>query len=131
MAMATQGLLSIVRDGRTLWKIITGSDGYNIPRVAYNFAVSGIPDDIDAVYVIVVELFRPSSSLFVLGESEWRGGNCDEVPYMYGETFHRPEFNPRWRYGTADYAMILDARSRAMYAVESVKEMTVEQWNKA
>lgn len=32
--MATQGILSIMVDDKVILKLVTGSDGYNIPKIA-------------------------------------------------------------------------------------------------
>lgn len=124
--MSTQGLLSIVQNERTKWKIVTGCDGYNIPKLAYLFAVDGVPDSIDEVHEFATNgtgLFGSCGCLYVLGESEWRNKENEPPPLLYATSFQMPEFNPRWERGTADYAMIYDLDRDCLRVVRRVKAM--------
>lgn len=118
--MATQGLLSIVQNGKVEWKIITGSDGYNIPKLAYLIAAEGVSESIDALHELAVT-YLPDEYMYVLGVNAWRSMSKQVPPVMYAITFNRPEFNPRWHHGTADYAMIYDADSDTMKVVRKVE----------
>lgn len=107
--MATQGVLSIIGHGRVLAKAITGADGYKMVEIA-----SAVRDKKIIEAKKLFELCREyglGGDSFIVQYSpyEWLG-DCeeDELPVLYSETFNEPRFNPRWKYGSADYVEIVD-----------------------
>ncbi len=109
--MATQGIVSVREDGEVVMKIVTGADGYNADKVAAVLKESW-PVNSDKAYDIATENFPGSvESLVVLtrGKTLFKGDG--ELDPRYEETFSDPEFNPRWKHGTADHVEIVDVES--------------------
>lgn len=101
--MATQGLVSVVRGGKVVLKVITGCDGYNAKQLASEIKVS--PSlDLDYVYSLALRMgFGGEASLVVMdAERVFYPYDDNEVPARYRETFDNPRFNPRWASGMID-----------------------------
>jgi len=106
--MATQGLVTVQHSGQVIMKIVAGCDGM-IARKLANFLRTHWPLDIDEVYEMASAMgFGSPSCLIVMTADDFRGGDIDELPELYRSTFNRPDFNPRWAHGTADYFEIVD-----------------------
>lgn len=106
--MATQGVLSVVRGGEVVVKLVTGSDGYQLPKLAEVIREKRLVDVVD-IYVEAERLHIGScGSLYVFD----RDGSCvtngDDLPDKYRETFTVPQWNPRWERGTADYIEVVN-----------------------
>jgi hypothetical protein len=98
--MATQGLVSVVRDGKVVLKVITGCDGYNA-RLLANELVRGKCLDLEYVYNLALAMnFGGRISLVVMNADDVLSE--DEVSSLYRETFDNPRFNPRWASGMID-----------------------------
>ena len=112
--MATNGVLSIIHNGNTKFKIIVGSEGMCIPELKQWFEqnkkvtaeelyqkakeLSGCP------YLVVQ--YSPSEALFDRNE-------IPSLPEVYGDTFKYPTVNPRdpgekWCTDFIDRAYIFD-----------------------
>lgn len=108
--MATQGMVSVRKNGRVVMKIVVGCNGYKAHAVAktirmmrrvptkkeannisYNVGFGG---DLDKVIVTKSNAYRFTGQMG-----------------LYQSTFHKPEFNPRWKRGTVDYLEIVDLPS--------------------
>jgi len=113
--MGTQGLVSVVKDNEVQLKIIVGTDGYNAaplakwlranpdaqPREIYDRALD---IGFGSKHSLVVQ-FGPNESIADEG--------IGDLSPLYIEKFSDPKFNPRWRYGTADHVVIVDANMPA------------------
>lgn len=112
--MATQGLLSITRDGKVVAKIVTGSDGYYIPDLAK--ALRKKPT------TTATELMRMAKSVGLGGCSLIvqtapdvflsDDDNPDELPELYKTKFHESRFNPRWANGTCEYTEVVEINKK-------------------
>ena len=117
--MATQGLLSIVQNGKVKYKIVVGCDGMHIDDLVkcINTLYMINKEKINAYYLYHTALnykFGCNDCLVVFNETELETNNKElfhgSFP-LYLKTFNDPLFNPRWEYGTAEYTRILDLDS--------------------
>jgi hypothetical protein len=110
--MATQGLLTITINERTRCKIVTGSDGYNIPQLA-EWVKSNPSHSIEDLWLKSKTLFGIDSLVLqtsnnkAIYEGEFDPPKCNEE-CLYYTKFEQPRFNPRWKYGIADYIEVVD-----------------------
>ena len=96
--MATQGMVSVVKDRKVVLKAVCGCSGYNVDKVAQAIIEENIAT-IQALYDKAQQLrFGCESCRVVMDESEivYTGG---DVNPLYRDTFHAPLFNPRWNEG--------------------------------
>lgn len=121
--MATQGLISIVKDNSVQTKIVTGTNGYHIPIMkAWLFEN---PDaDMQSIHDKAVELFSDTSLVVQTGDNEFFSGfEYDEPGGYYLTEFANPHFNPRWKHGTADYSAVIESdpspQLQQVYAAEA------------
>jgi hypothetical protein len=114
--MSTQGLISIVKDEKVLYKIVVGCNGMKIAdlvkciKTLYQIN----KEKINAYYLYRTTLnynFGCKDCLVVFNESELETDNKNlfhgSFP-LFLKTFNDPNFNPRWEYGTADYTEIIN-----------------------
>ena len=90
--------------GKVVTKIITGSDGYNIPALAHslrNTPPVGTGDLVNRCHDHGLD-----NCIIQLGSTTWIG-DVEYLPPLYKEKFDIPEFNPRWENGTAAYTEIV------------------------
>lgn len=107
--MATQGILSIVKNGQVVAKAIVGCDGYEMPNIAKDVKEHGIATA-QGLLDLCHQYGLGGESLIVQSSpTEWIG-DCsdDDLPKLYAEKFNDPGFNPRWDRGTADYVEVVD-----------------------
>lgn len=107
--MATQGVLSVTVDGRVVAKLVTGSDGYQLPKLARIVREKWLTDII-GIYVEAKQLKVGSmGSLYVFDANGNYVTNADdELPDKYLETFTFPQNNPRWDRGTEEYTEVVE-----------------------
>lgn len=106
--MATQGLVTVVKDGRVVMKIITGSDGMHAPTLASVLKASRQVPQLEEAYKLALSLgFGSRGSLVVMNETQELFHGDDDLSSLYRETFGQPEFNPRWKQGTADHIEVV------------------------
>lgn len=111
--MATQGLFTKLNENKEVeYKIITGSDGYNIDKLTLLLKTKK-PKLVEEIYNMALSVsFGGKLSLVVLTKHELYTKNIDDFTQetldRYHNTFHNPTFNPRWEYGTADYVKVVD-----------------------
>jgi hypothetical protein len=124
----TQGIVSIRKDSQMLFKIITGHDGMNARKVTSRVrALDHIPTVDELKAICAEESFGCADCLVILENDpgHWNKpiAHCskdidwdvvegadkynDDLKRYY-DTFHVAQFNPRWRYGTADYVEVMD-----------------------
>lgn len=104
--MGTQGVLSVVVDGKMLVKVVTGCDGARLSTVAKEL----FRRDEVSVAIVAEECdragFDRDDTGFIVQVSADRELNTDtdreELGQLYRDTFDDPWFNPRWRKGVAD-----------------------------
>lgn len=110
--MATQGLLTITNNKRTKCKVVTGSDGYNIPELA-EWVRNNPSHSQEELWVKAKTLFGIDSLVLqtsndkAIYEGDFDAPKCNEE-CLYYKKFEQPKFNPRWEYGSADYVEVVD-----------------------
>jgi hypothetical protein len=109
--MATQGVLSVVRNGRVAVKVVCGSDGNNVPALAR--LIRAVPDMTpEEIYAHAQVMHLGSMGSLVVMTPDRAitnaDGGVDELGPLYRETFDLPQFNPRWANGTAEYVEVVN-----------------------
>lgn len=105
--MATQAIISLVKNGHTFIKIICGCDGYNAEKLVKNIKKDQT-DNIKDIYIMALENgFGCIECLVVMDSEHVIFGGEENIDPLYRETFDDPSFNPRWKRGTADFVTIL------------------------
>jgi hypothetical protein len=121
----TQGIVSIKRNGQMAYKIIVGHDGMHAADVALDVrqwfrANDKLPDAGQLVDIcerlgfgcgdcIVILEYNPCKHNDPKMHTKLDGDDWDEEGRArYLDTFHVPQFNPRWKYGTADYVEVVE-----------------------
>lgn len=111
--MSTQGIVSIVSNGKTLIKAIAGDNGFQAPLLAERIRKERLVTA-RQVYKAAQELrFGCDDCLIVMdewgevGHEDALDGLHEHQP-LYRQTFDKPEFNPRWSHGTADNVELVD-----------------------
>lgn len=110
--MATQGILSIVINGQVVAKAVTGYDGYEMPNIADDVKKNGVTTAQGLLDLCRKHGLCGESLIVQSSPTEWLG-DCgeDELPELYVNKFSEPNFNPRWKYGTAEYTEVVDMSS--------------------
>lgn len=109
--MATQGLLSIIdSEGNVQIKVVTGSDGYNIPKLKV-WCEENPGFNAHDLWHKAKNLFGNESLIVQTSQSDCFADSPFSKPdldenCLYFKEFHNPNFNPRWELGIADYALI-------------------------
>lgn len=107
--MATQGIVSMVRDGEVVLKFVAGCDGMKAEHLANILRVGGVVPSLEQAYELATAVgFGSTDSLVVLDPTDYLYKGYDEVGRLYRSTFNDPNFNPRWKRGTADYTEVVD-----------------------
>ncbi len=106
--MATQGMISVQSDeGEVFMKIVAGSDGYMACVVAA-WLEEFWPVNVEEVYRRSLDAgFGTDRTLVVMTSDEIMAPEGEEVNDLYYDTFQDPNFNPRWKCGTADFVEIV------------------------
>jgi hypothetical protein len=106
--MATQGLVTIVKDGHVAMKFIAGSDGMNAIVLEREIRKLGrVPSLVEGYELALGADFGSEDSLVVMGIEGIETQAPEELHERYRATFQDPRFNPRWESGTADYVKIV------------------------
>jgi hypothetical protein len=107
--MATQGVVSVIKDGKVVIKAVAGCNGYNAPSLADSLADQRGEMTADGVYHLALSFeFGCNDCLVVMDRENIIHYGLDEPNMYYRGTFDMPEWNPRWLHGTADYVMIVN-----------------------
>lgn len=105
----TQGLVSIRKDGKVVMKIVAGNDGMNAKALADKIKHLGVVPTPTIAMVMARQCgFGSTNTLVVVEKSATHYDGDGEPGPLYLETFHLPNFNPRWEQGTADFTEIVD-----------------------
>lgn len=105
--MATQGLIGITKNGKTQLKLIAGSDGYNVPAMS-KWIKSNPNATNEDIWEQAKKMFGKHSLVMqlspseVICDNEWAKPRLDSE-CLYRTMFEKPDFNPRWKLGTAEY----------------------------
>ncbi len=108
-SMGTQGLVSIVKNREVIFKIVTGTDGYLSKSLVECIKQTEKPLTVELLYDLALKIgFGYQDNLVVMDRNTIKFADDDiSNDSLYRTTFQDPNFNPRWRYGTADYVEIL------------------------
>ena len=139
----TQGIVSIRKDGQMLYKIVVGHDGMNARKVTSRIrSLAHIPTVEELKTICHEEDFGCPDCLIILEDDpdyyykpklhagkdvEWVEGDPEYQRYL--DTFHVAQFNPRWKFGTADYVEVVDVFEKLtgpanhLWSDEQVKEL--------
>jgi hypothetical protein len=130
----TQGIVSIRVDGQVRFKLVTGHDGMNAPRLAQaiknHFTRERMPT-IENLQSLAqgFNFGCPECLIILVHDDDLKSrdhnrcmivGPVDDLDAegfnRYCDTFRVAEFNPRWKYGTADYVEVVDLYDRSSRA---------------
>lgn len=111
--MGTQGIVSVVQGGKTLYKVIAGSNGDKAGMLAMLLSGTLLEHlNLQAVYQAAQNVgFGTQNCLVAMNHERIVYHGCDEIDDShpnYRITFDDPQFNPRWGKGTADYVEIVE-----------------------
>lgn len=109
--MATNGIISIIKNDQVQIKCVAGCNGMEAEKTAKALSELQNPT-IDEVYKVCLDNhFGCKDCTVVQSETEHR---ChpdyqeEELDPLYKEKFNDPHFNPRWSYGTAAYKVVIN-----------------------
>lgn len=109
--MGTQAVVSLVRDGETIIKVIAGCNGCNATKLA-DAIRDGSLYDCNEIHGAAREVNFGCRSCLVIqdvsGEIYMGDG---ELPPEYRLRFNEPKFNPRWKSGEAEHVVLVDTGS--------------------
>jgi len=106
--MATQGVVTVLKDAKVAMKIVVGCDGYNAANIAQIIRAAGKVPTVREAYKTALQLTcgcRDCLTIITTDEIFFMGS--EDVGPLYRETFDDPRFNPRWKNGTADHVHIV------------------------
>jgi hypothetical protein len=111
--MATQGLVSVVRDDKVILKVAVGCDGYRALALARRVIAEGI-ETADALGKAAESEELGCSDCRVIMDTErtYFPVECHE---SYRKTFGEPFFNPRWDSGECEYAYVADLSRKKVF----------------
>lgn len=106
--MATQGVVSVVHQGRVVLKVIAGCDGYNAKKLSHAIRRLGRVPTLSEAYEMATNVgFGESGNLVVMDERRSKHNTGERLSRLYRRTFEQPLFNPRWKRGTADFVSVV------------------------
>jgi len=119
--MATQGILSIVHDGRVLNKLVCGCNGQNVPQLATFLKEVYTSDELLKLDVSELNKYAQGQKvgcedcLVVMSENNLPNkfdieydGEIEDLADDYWGKYNDPRWNPRWDRGTADHVEVLE-----------------------
>lgn len=108
--MGTQGLLSVMKGGKVVAKVVTGSDGRNVRKIAR--ALSGRTAVTGDELLALCTANRMLGPSLVIQMGHGFVYPCDmedgETTDRYIAHFGDPEFNPRWASGAHEILEVVD-----------------------
>jgi hypothetical protein len=105
--MATQGIVSLVKNGAVALKCVAGCDGYNAPKVA-DWLRENPDADGRAVYRACIDVGFGCRDCLVVLTPNFHVAECEnDLSPLYRKTFLDPRFNPRWDCGLAAHVEVV------------------------
>lgn len=106
--MGTQSVVSVVKDGKTLVKCVAGCSNCDEQKFAELIAKRQLANA-KAIHDLAVWFgFGCVDCTVTTNGIEIFGKDTDGLlEGLYGSTFNRPKFNPRWDYGTASNTYLI------------------------
>lgn len=112
--MGTQGIISLMRNGQVVRKIVTGCNGMQVPRLAAAIRTDPTDDPQKLLELAVAAkltcgclVIQVSPTEFVVPEGQDEFETDTPDGRRWRDTFHNSIFNPRWENGTAAYCEIV------------------------
>lgn len=107
--MATQGIISIVKENKVIFKCVAGCNGMNATKTANELKKLKEPI-LEQVYDICLKNgFGCKDCLIVQSENTYKGAdNEDDFPELYKTKFQDAQFNPRWECGIASHVEVIE-----------------------
>ena len=108
--MATNGIISIVRDNKVVFKCIAGCDGYNAEKTVKALKKNG-KYTLREIYKVCLDnnFGCKGGCLVVQSADDFIGVDKEEgLSELYENKFSDRNFNPRWERGTAAHVEIIN-----------------------
>lgn len=106
--MESQGLVSIMCEGKVAMKIIAGFNGMKAQLLGQNIRRLRRFPTLDEAYDLALEKgFGSKECLVVITNTEIRHAPHEELPERYRQTFHQPFSNPRLSNNAAQHVAIV------------------------
>jgi hypothetical protein len=106
--MATQGLVTVLKDGKVRMKIVAGTNGSKAAVVARAIKdLRRVPTLKEAYQLAAEHNFGTRQDLIVINQKRAKYEGSEPLPPRYRSTFNSPVFNPRWKYGIADHVEVV------------------------
>lgn len=108
--MGTNAVVSVVRNGKTVVKAVTGCDGQSASDLAKLIAQRRRTDALGVLAAAKEVSFGCEDCLVVMDKHEIYAKDAEDLMGgLYYTKFDDPEFNPRWDRGTAAYVFTVNA----------------------
>lgn len=106
--MATQGLVTIIKDKKVFIKVVSGCNGFNAKNLAESIKTLKL-QTIEEIYdQALKDKFGCTACLVVYDKNHAIKMDDEKLSGLYTKTFNKPKFNPRWDCGTADCIEIIN-----------------------
>lgn len=110
--MGKQGMISIIKDGNVITKIISGCNGNNteivVKEIIQYMSHGGDPECLEDIYRISEEKDMGCiDCLIVMSKDKFLYKGLEDISNLYKEEFEDPKFNPRWECGIAGILFII------------------------
>lgn len=106
--MATQAIISIVKDDKVLFKCVAGCNGMVAPNVATKLKQLVNPTITQVYDTCLKNDFGCDDCLIVQSENEHLDKYGEDLPKLYKDKFNDTQFNPRWECGIASYIEVVE-----------------------
>lgn len=107
--MGTQGVVSIVKNGKPIVKAVCGCNGYNAEKLAEVIKKDNLTTAYQVWQAAKEVGFGCVDCLVVSDRQKHYYNGHEELSLLYWKKFDDPQFNPRWEHGTAAYTLIIEA----------------------
>ena len=107
--MATQGLVTVMTGREVIFIVVAGCDGYNYIKLVEKIKETRHKKlNLEKLAKLAGEVgFGCHDCLVVMGKKSSFGA-IEDLHERYRRTFKKPNFNPRWEQGTADYVEVIN-----------------------
>lgn len=108
--MGTQAVVSVVKNGNTLIKCVTGCNGHRAGKLAKVIAERHL-QTVESVHDVAASVHYGCSDCTITQDKKrMLGADVEDlVDSLYVSKFADPTFNPRWERGIAAYVFTIDA----------------------
>jgi hypothetical protein len=124
--MATQGMVSVIKGGKVVAKVVTGCNGSRTAQLASVIGAHGKYDPLTLAQDAKTFKVGCSDCLLIAGENP----DAPQKVSVYGaadgaqvdlvvRTFQQENFNPRWERGSCDYVYRVDLDAGEVKSIHS------------